>query len=163
VFSRADLQLQKTGELAEEEDLLVTVREAPARRVTYALGYDRDEGWRGQLGWVHSNLFGRAVSWQTDVRLSRDTEQIRTFLQKPFLGPWPIATRFTAFRLEQERHSDPGGLSFGDPPLRTSLRLSQRRRRAGRRSAGDRWRPDPARGAAGADRLPLAECLHRPP
>jgi outer membrane protein assembly complex protein YaeT len=103
VFSRADLQLQKTGELAEEEDLLVTVREAPARRVTYALGYDRDEGWRGQLGWVHSNLFGRAVSWQTDVRLSRDTEQIRTFLQKPFLGPWPIATRFTAFRLEQER------------------------------------------------------------
>jgi outer membrane protein assembly complex protein YaeT len=103
VFSRADLELAKTGELADQQDLRVSVREAPARRVTYAVGYDSDEGWRGQLGWVHSNLFGRALNWQTDVRLGQEAEQIRTYLQMPYLGRWPITSSFTAFRLEQQR------------------------------------------------------------
>jgi outer membrane protein insertion porin family len=103
VFSRADLELAKTGELADQQDLLVSVREAPARRITYAVGYDSDEGWRGQLGWVHSNLFGRALNWQTDVRLGQEAEQLRTYLQMPYLGRWPITSSFTAFRLEQQR------------------------------------------------------------
>ena len=155
VFSRADLQLQKTGELAEREDLLITVREAPARRVTYALGYDRDEGFRGQLGWVHSNLFGRALSWQTDVRLSSNTEQVRTLLHKPFFGRRPIATSFTAFRLEQERPA------YFSRQLGTQIQadyLSATRRFGllfGYRNVAVEL--DPARPATGGDPIPREE------
>ena len=105
IFSRADLELLKTGELSDQQDLIVTVTEAPARRLSYALGYDSDEGPRGLLGWYHSNLFGRALSWQNDIRLSRDEEQLRTFFSQPFPGRFPIIVTYAGFRLEQQRPS----------------------------------------------------------
>ena len=105
IFSRADLELLKTGELSDQQDLIVSVTEAPARRLSYALGYDSDEGPRGLLGWYHCNLFGRALSWQNDIRLSRDEEQLRTFFSQPFPGRFPIIVSYAGFRLEQQRPS----------------------------------------------------------
>jgi translocation and assembly module TamA len=109
IFSRVEVRLRGVGDgdaradSGAGHDLLVTVREARSRHVTYGLGYDTDEGWRGQLGWVHSNLFGRALRWQADARTSDRLRQFRTLLQQPYLGRWPVRTSYGAFRLDETR------------------------------------------------------------
>jgi len=86
IFSRVDVSLPPAGDSVRERDVLVDVEESSNRRVAYGLGYDSEEGPIGLLGYSHANLFGRAMSFQGDLRATKVARRFHLLLRQPYWG-----------------------------------------------------------------------------
>jgi outer membrane protein insertion porin family len=105
VFSRVDVRLLPGEVGGSDRDVVVRVEEGTARRVSYGLGYDSDDGIRGLLGYSHRNLFGRALALQMDTRLSERDQLYRVSLQQPYLLRWDIPVTYSLFSFFEDRQS----------------------------------------------------------
>lgn len=104
IFSRVEVELTR-GDSEGRRDVVVRVEEGKARRVRYGVGYDSEDGARGLLGFSHSNLLGRALAFQADVRASQRDELARALFRQPYLFRWPVPVVYTAFLAAEERES----------------------------------------------------------
>lgn len=105
IFSRVDVRALPGEAGSTQRNVLVEVEEGRARRVSYGLGYDSDDGIRGLLGYSHKNLWGRALSLQLDLRASERDERYRILLSQPYLGRWDVPVNYTLFRFDEDRES----------------------------------------------------------
>ena len=85
--------------------MVVRVEEGKARRVRYGFGYDSEDGARGLLGFTHSNLLGRALTFQVDLRASQRDELVRALFRQPYLFRWPVPVVYSAFLAAEDRES----------------------------------------------------------
>ena len=105
IFSRVDVELAHSGDDEAQRDVLVRLEEGRMQRISYGLGYDSDTGARGLFGYSHSNLFGRALGFQADVRVSQKERLFRVLVRQPYLGRWDVPVTYSVFRTEEERES----------------------------------------------------------
>lgn len=105
VFAQVDVRLLPGEVGGDDRDVVVQVREAKERRVSYGLGYDSDDGLRGLLGFSHRNLFGRALTLQMDARVSEQDQRYRVLLQQPYLWSREIPVTYSLFRFAEDRQS----------------------------------------------------------
>lgn len=85
VFSRVDIKREPVGETADGRitDIIVNVKEQPARILSYGGGYSTDLGASGFVDIRHLNLFGRL--WQGGARVQISERQ--QLAQIDFLNP----------------------------------------------------------------------------
>ena len=97
VFSRVDIDLAAPSLVYAGRNVIVEVEEGKARRLTYGLGYDTEDGVRGQLGFSNNNLFGRVYSLRSDIRLSSLDKRVQILLDQPYLFGLPIPVTSSLF------------------------------------------------------------------
>jgi outer membrane protein insertion porin family len=102
VFSRVAVDVERDAPFAAERNVIVRVEEGRSRRVNYGLGYDSDDGARGLLLLTHSNLFGRAMTAQLDVRASQRNQQALVLFRQPSLGSWPVPVTYSVYYQEED-------------------------------------------------------------
>lgn len=105
IFSRVEVELTRGGDSEGRRDVVVRVEEGKARRVRYGVGYDSEDGARGLVGFSHSNLLGRALAFQVDVRASQRDELARALFRQPYLFRWPVPVVYTVFLAAEDRES----------------------------------------------------------
>ncbi|MBW8877837.1 MAG: outer membrane protein assembly factor BamA [Acidobacteria bacterium] len=97
IFSRVEVGLVPSGLNDSERDVLVRIEEGKSRSVTYGLGWDSESGLRGLFGYSDNNVFGRAYSLRTDVRLSQRDKRFRFVFNQPYLFEQPVSLTSTVF------------------------------------------------------------------
>lgn len=105
VFSRVDVSVAASSRFASERTVVVRVEEGRHRRLFYGVGWDSEDGVRGLVGYSHSNLFGRGVTGQVDLRASQRERQFRALLRQPFVGARETPVTYSLFRVEEEEES----------------------------------------------------------
>jgi outer membrane protein assembly complex protein YaeT len=105
VFSRVDFDVLSTTDDSAQRDVRLRLEEGSFRRYIYGVGYDSEKGVSGALGFSHVNLFGRALSFQADVKVSQLDNQLRLLLSEPYLGPYKLPVRLSLFRVEEKQDS----------------------------------------------------------
>lgn len=105
VFSRVDFDLLPTTDDSARRDVRLRLEEGSFRRYTYGVGYDSEKGVSGAVGYSHANLFGRALSFQADVKVSQQDQQERLLLSQPYLGAYRVPVRMSLFRVEEQQKS----------------------------------------------------------
>ena len=108
IFSRVDVDLVRAGLDATERDLLVRVQEGLPRTLTYGIGWDSEEHFRGLVGFTDNNVAGRAYSLRTDLRWSQEGDQrFRFIFNQPYLFEQPISLTSTLFYESRARSNRP--------------------------------------------------------
>jgi outer membrane protein insertion porin family len=107
IFSRVEVRLVPAGLDASERDVLVRVEEGKPRTLTYGLGWDSQDGFRGLFGYSHNNVFGRAYSLRTDLRWSQRDKRFRFIFNQPYLREQPISLTSTVFYEDEARRDRP--------------------------------------------------------
>ena len=90
VFSRAQVELGPSDLSEQARDVVIRVQEGRTRRVSYGLGYDTDTGFAGLVGYRQGNLFGRAFTFQTDLRYGQKERLARVALDQPDVTHWHV-------------------------------------------------------------------------
>lgn len=102
LFSRVDVETTRVDFSSPERDVVIRVEEGSQHSLNYGVGYDTDDGARGLLGYSYRNLWGRAVTFRSDLRLSQRNQRFRLLLDQPTLGSWPISLTSTLFYLDAD-------------------------------------------------------------
>ncbi len=103
IFSRVDVRLPATDSEFAASEVLVEVEEGKSRGIAYGAGYDTEAGARGLLRYSHSNLWGRAASFQLDALVAQRDYLYRGVFQQPYLGRWPVQLKATLYRQKETR------------------------------------------------------------
>ena len=85
IFSRVEVELVRSALDDTTRDVLVRVQEGKPITLTYGFGYDSDDGWRGLLGFNHSNVGGQAYALRSDLRLSSTSSRFRLLFDQPYV------------------------------------------------------------------------------
>lgn len=102
IFRRVSVELGPADLSEPTRDVLVRVEEGRTRRVSYGLGFDSYEGPAGLLGYSHHNLFGRAFTFQSDLRFGEKQRLVRAVLDQPSFTRYDIPMLYTvAFQEEK--------------------------------------------------------------
>lgn len=108
IFSRVDIELLRADLGATGRDVLVRVEEGRPRTLTYGLGWDSEEQFRGLVGFSDNNVLGRAYSLRTDLRWSqRGDQRFRFIFNQPYLFEQPVALTTTLFYQTDTRSNRP--------------------------------------------------------
>jgi outer membrane protein assembly complex protein YaeT len=105
IFRRVDLDLGPADLTEPTRDVIVRVQEGRTRRVSYGLGYDSDNGPAGLLGYSQRNLFGRAFTFQSDLRFGEKERLARAILDQPTFTKYDIPMLYTVAYQEEELRS----------------------------------------------------------
>lgn len=109
VFAQVDVQLAQAGLDATSRDVVIRVEESIPHTLIYGVGYDSDSGARGLLGYTHNNVFGRAYTLRSDLRLSQRDERFRLLFDQPTLGDLDVSLNsllFYEFRSDTDKPYD---------------------------------------------------------
>ncbi len=85
IFSRVEVERVRSALDDTTRDVLVRVQEGKPITLTYGFGYDSDDGWRGLLGFNHSNVGGQAYALRSDFRLSSTSSRFRLLFDQPYV------------------------------------------------------------------------------
>ncbi len=108
IFSRVDVDLIRAELDATDRDVLVRVAEGRPRTLTYGLGWDSEEQFRGLVGFTDNNVLGRAYSLSTDLRWSQNGDQrFRFIFNQPYLFELPVSLTTTLFYQTETRSNRP--------------------------------------------------------
>ncbi len=108
IFSRVDVGLVPAEPDTTDRDILVQVEEGRPRTVTYGLGWDSEEEFRGLVGFTDNNVLGRAYSLRTDLRWSQSGDQrFRFIFNQPYLFEQPVSLTSTLFYQSQTHNNRP--------------------------------------------------------
>ncbi len=108
IFSRVDVELIRAGLDTTDRDVLVRVEEGRPRTLTYGLGWDSEEQFRGLIGFTDNNVLGRAYSLRTDLRWSQNGDQrFRLIFNQPYLFEQPVSLTSTLFYQTETRSNRP--------------------------------------------------------
>lgn len=114
IFSRVDVELIRAELGATGRDVLVRVEEGRPRTLTYGLGWDSEEQFRGLVGFTDNNVLGRAYSLRTDLRWSQNGDQrFRFIFNQPYLFEQPVSLTTTLFYQTDTRSNRPFEASRG--------------------------------------------------
>lgn len=102
IFSRVEVELGPADLSEPTRDVVVRVTEGRPRRVSYGVGYSTDDGLAGLLGYSHRNLFGRALTFQGDLRFGERDRLFRGVLDQPDFTRYNIPMLYTVAHQEQE-------------------------------------------------------------
>lgn len=105
IFSRVQVELGPADLAEETRDVIVRVEEGRTRRVSYGIGYGTDDGFAGLFGYSRRNLWGRAVTLQTDLRYGQKERLARAVLDQPSVTRWDLPVLYTLAVQEEERPS----------------------------------------------------------
>jgi len=105
IFSSVDVAFVPAGLDETERDVIVRVEEGKPRSVTYGVGWDSENGFRGLVGFSDNNVWGKAYSLRTDMRWSQRDKRFRTLFNQPYVGDHPVSLTSTVF-YEQEAPRD---------------------------------------------------------
>ncbi|MGH9360908.1 MAG: POTRA domain-containing protein, partial [Thermoanaerobaculia bacterium] len=103
IFSSVEVDLTRAGLVGTRRDLVVKVEEGRPRRITYGLGYEyngddhEQSGPRGGVSFTHGNLYGRAISLRTDLRLAEFDQSARLILDQPYTFRYPVPLTSSLF------------------------------------------------------------------
>ncbi|HXU46916.1 MAG TPA: outer membrane protein assembly factor BamA [Thermoanaerobaculia bacterium] len=90
IFSRVEVSLVRSALEETSRDVLIRVQEGKPVTLTYGFGYDNEDGWRGLLGFNHTNVGGQAYSLRSDLRASQQASRFRLLFDQPYLFKWPV-------------------------------------------------------------------------
>lgn len=108
IFSRVDVELIRGDLGATGRDVLVRVEEGRPRTLTYGLGWDSEEQFRGLVGFTDNNVLGRAYSLRSDLRWSQNGDQrFRLIFNQPYLFEQPVSLTSTLFYQTETRSNRP--------------------------------------------------------
>lgn len=108
IFSRVDVELIPADLGTTERDVLVRVEEGRPRTLTYGLGWDSEEQFRGLIGFSDNNVLGRAYSLRSDLRWSQNGDQrFRLIFNQPYLFELPVSLTSTLFYQTETRSNRP--------------------------------------------------------
>lgn len=108
IFSRVDVELIPADLGTTERDVLVRVEEGRPRTLTYGLGWDSEEQFRGLIGFTDNNVLGRAYSLRSDLRWSQNGDQrFRLIFNQPYLFEQPVSLTSTLFYQTETRSNRP--------------------------------------------------------
>ena len=108
IFSRVDVELIRAELDTTDRDVLVRVEEGRPRTLTYGLGWDSEEQFRGLVGFTDNNVLGRAYSLRTDLRWSQNGDQrFRFIFNQPYLFEQPVSLTSTLFYQSETRSNRP--------------------------------------------------------
>ncbi len=105
IFSRVDVELLPGGLLGEGRDVVVRVEEASSYRLIYGGGYDSEDGLRGLFGVTRTNIDGRALTAQLDLRISQRDQRFRLLFSQPFVGSLRLPINYSLFGFDDDRES----------------------------------------------------------
>ena len=87
LFSLIKIEPLLTSSDPTEAPVKITVEEKPPREIKVGIGYETDEGVRGQIRWQHNNWLGGARKLDVGAKVSQIAREITlNFLQPHFLG-----------------------------------------------------------------------------
>ncbi|HEX4952457.1 MAG TPA: BamA/TamA family outer membrane protein [Thermoanaerobaculia bacterium] len=104
-FSEVEVFLAPAQPGSRDRDLIVRVEEGKTRRTVYGLGYDTEDGLRGQLGFSHGNLFGRGFRLGALLRASERDQLGRLTLEQPYVGRFDLPLTWTLFYSDETREA----------------------------------------------------------
>ena len=102
IFQRVAVELGPADLSEPTRDVIIRVQEGRTRRVSYGVGYDSDDGLAGLLGYSHRNLFGRAFTFQSDLRYGERQRLIRAILDQPGFTRYDIPMLYTVAAQQEE-------------------------------------------------------------
>jgi outer membrane protein insertion porin family len=102
IFQRVAVELGPADLSEPTRDVIIRVQEGRSRRVSYGVGYDSDDGAAGLLGYSHRNLFGRAFTFQSDLRYGERQRLIRAILDQPGFTRYDIPMLYTVAAQQEE-------------------------------------------------------------
>lgn len=105
IFSRVQVELGPADLSESTRDVIVRVEEGRTRRVSYGVGYGTDDGFAGLFGYSRRNLWGRAVTLQSDLRYGQKERTARAVLDQPNVTRWHLPILYTVALQEEERPS----------------------------------------------------------
>ncbi len=105
LFSRVQVDLGPADLSERTRDVIVRVEEGHTHRVSYGLGYGTDDGFAGLFGYTHRNLWGRAVTLQTDLRYGQKQRLARIVFDQPNVTRWNLPFLYTVALQSEERPS----------------------------------------------------------
>jgi outer membrane protein assembly complex protein YaeT len=102
IFRRVSVELGPADLSEPTRDVIVRLQEGRTRRVSYGLGYDSDRGPAALLGFSHRNLFGRAFTFQSDLRYGEKQRLVRVVLDQPAFTRWDIPMLYSVALQDEE-------------------------------------------------------------
>lgn len=105
LFSRVEVTLGPADLSERTRDVIVRVEEGRTHRVSYGVGYGTDDGFAGLFGYTHRNLWGRAVTLQTDLRYGQKERLARVVFDQPNVTRWNLPLLYTIAYQSEERPS----------------------------------------------------------
>lgn len=102
IFQRVEVALGPADLSAPTRDVIIRVQEGRTRRVSYGLGYDSDSGFAGLLGYSQRNLFGRAFTFQSDLRYGERQRLVRAILDQPGFTRYDVPMLYTVAAQQEE-------------------------------------------------------------
>lgn len=105
IFSRVDVDLGPADLSEQTRDVVVRVEEGRTQRLTYGVGFDSDDGFAVLLGYGHRNLWGRAVSFQSDLRAGQNESFARALLDQPSVTDWDLRLLYSIATEEEDLES----------------------------------------------------------
>ena len=127
VFSKCDIELEKTEDPSQRV-LVVKVEEAQTQEVYLEPGWGSYEQLMMKVGYRHKNVFGSALSWNTEVSGSRKAQGVSSALTDPWFLDTDLRSDLTGFADRREEPAftrrDYGGSFFLTKYLNPSLSLT---------------------------------------
>jgi len=105
LFSRVEVDLGPADLSERTRDVIVRVEEGHTHRVSYGVGYGTDDGFAGLFGYTHRNLWGRAVTLQTDLRYGQKERLARAVFDQPNVTRWNLPVLYTLALQSEQRPS----------------------------------------------------------
>ena len=105
LFSRVEVELGPADLSERTRDVIVRVEEGHTHRVSYGVGYGTDDGFAGLFGYTHRNLWGRAVTLQTDLRYGQKERLARAVFDQPNVTRWNLPVLYTLAVQSEQRPS----------------------------------------------------------
>jgi outer membrane protein insertion porin family len=102
IFQRVAVDLGPADLSEPTRDVIIRVQEGRTRRVSYGVGYDSDDGLAVLLGYRQRNLFGRAFTFQSDLRYGERQRLIRAILDQPGFTRYDIPMLYTVAAQQEE-------------------------------------------------------------
>lgn len=102
VFSRVQVDLGPADLTEPTRDVIIRVQEGRTRRVSYGVGYDSGAGATGLFGYSHRNLFGRAFTFQGDLRYGERERLVRAVLDQPGVTRYDIPILYTVAAQQED-------------------------------------------------------------
>jgi outer membrane protein insertion porin family len=102
LFSRVDVEAARVDFGSPLRDVVLHVEEGLQHSLNYGVGYDTEDGARGLLGYSFRNLWGKAVTLRSDLRLSQRNQRFRLLLDQPTVGALPVSLSSSLFYIDAD-------------------------------------------------------------
>ncbi|HSL83826.1 MAG TPA: POTRA domain-containing protein [Thermoanaerobaculia bacterium] len=102
VFSRVQVELGPADLTEPTRDVIIRVQEGRTQRVSYGVGYDSGAGATGLFGYSHRNLFGRAFTFQGDLRYGERERLVRAVLDHPAATRYDVPILYTVAAQQED-------------------------------------------------------------